>query len=228
MMEPLPQLNYLLIYRLIALARPHLNKHQRKRLDYVVDGRHSYYESHAKQQVAYRELSDANACAVILDMEIKNLKLKLEDALSAVEGEGNNDSNSKVAALRTRLDDLETQRVRNNEDVRVGTKLLELRTKMRQHVSAWFSDLKVIFLRDEVPWLVALGKKCYQHAMEQEGMLDSSPPVIVIVIVIAPPPELPTYKHKLTPSLPLPSFVFQQHASHPPLRCRLRACVCAS
>ena len=167
-MEPLPQLNYFLIYRLIALARPHLNKHHLKRLDYVVDGRRSYYESHAKFHEAYRDLSDAYACAQILDKKAKELKAKLEDALAAVDG------SSKVAAARTQLDAVQTQRMQNNEDMRVRLEVLEQRTKTRQHVAAWFSALKVVFLRDEVPWLVALGKQCYQHAMEQQGMLDRS------------------------------------------------------
>lgn len=160
--EPLPHINYFLLNRLVALARPHLTRHQLKRLDYVVDARRSFYESHAKHGAAYRDLLDADACAETLDQKFKELTSRLADAVSI-------DSNN-VPSIRKDISDVEKQQMNNNEDMRVRLLNLEEKTKTRQHVAAWFSELKVVFLRDEMPWLVALGKQCYQWAMAQQGM----------------------------------------------------------
>ena len=61
-----------------------------------------------------------------------------------------------------------SQRQSNNEDLRVRLEALRARTARRQYAAAWFSELKVLFLRDEMPWLVELGRQSYRWAMEQE------------------------------------------------------------
>ncbi|KAL9067606.1 MAG: hypothetical protein Q9161_006795 [Pseudevernia consocians] len=157
--EPLPKLDYLLIYQLVAIARPHLNKHQLKSIEYMVDARGSFYVGHHKCQVAYRDLLDAYACAEILDRKVEELRRRLEHALTA-EGNG-------TATVRQHLCAIEIQRRSNNEDMRICLARLRAKTKNRQKIAALFSNLKFVFLKNEMPWLVALGKQRYDWAMRQ-------------------------------------------------------------
>ncbi|CAF9919312.1 MAG: hypothetical protein ALECFALPRED_001120 [Alectoria fallacina] len=157
--EPLPPLDYFLINQLIALARPHLTKRELKRMDYMADARRSFYECHHKIQVAYRGLLDAYACAEILDAQFEHLRCQLADNIA--------DNGAGVAGTHQQLCAIGIQRRRNNEDMRVRLEILRARTRNRQHVAAWYSDLKMLFLRDEMPWLVALGKQTYDWVVRQ-------------------------------------------------------------
>lgn len=169
--EPLPHINYFLVNHLIRLARPHITKHQLKRVEYVVDARRSFYEGHAKFQVAYRDLLDAYACAQTLEKKDEELKKRLADTLAANDGSNQtatNTTTTTVALLRNHIAAVELQRRNNNDDMRIRLDALNVRTKSRQHVAAWFSELKLVFLRDEMPRLVALTKQLYQVAMSQQ------------------------------------------------------------
>ena len=142
-------------------------------MDYLVDARRSFYEGHAKHQVAYRELLDADACATILDKKFEELNQQLADALVLANDENNDNENENnettaVANLRKHISVIETQRQINYKDLRIRLDALNAKTKTRQHVSAWFSELKVVFVRDEMPWLVAMTKQCYAWAMAQK------------------------------------------------------------
>ena len=159
--EPLPHLDYYLINQLIALARPHLTKRDLKRMDYVADARRSFYQGHHKFQDAHRALIDAHACAEILDGRFEDLRRQFTDTLA---NEG-----IRAATLRRQLCALEIQRRSNNEDLRICLEQLRAKTERRQHTAAWFSNLKYVFLRDEMPWLTALGKQCYDRAMGQQS-----------------------------------------------------------
>ncbi|CAD6566838.1 MAG: hypothetical protein ASARMPREDX12_008843 [Alectoria sarmentosa] len=161
--EPLPPLDYFLINQLIALARPHLTARELKRMDYMADARRSFYECHHKFQVAYRGLLDAYACAQILDAEFEHLRRQLADNIIA------DDHGAGVAGTHRQLGAIGVQRRQNNEDLRLGLENLGARTRNRQHVAAWYSDLKMLFLRDEMPWLVALGKQTYEWAVGQRS-----------------------------------------------------------
>lgn len=165
--EPLPNLDYFLIYQLVTIARPHLNKHQLKSIEYMVDARKSFYEGHHKCQVAYRDLLDAYACAEILDKKVEELRRQLAHTLTT-EGNG-------TATIRQHLCAIEIQRRSNNEDMRICIERLRAKTKNRQNVAVLFSDLKVVFLKNEMPWLVALGKQRYDWAMRQRKERGSLP-----------------------------------------------------
>lgn len=163
--EPLPQLDYYLINQLVTLARPHLNKHQLKRIEYMVDSRRSFYESHHKFQVAYRDLADAYACAETLDAKVEALRRQLADALVATAA-GNN---GLADDIQRQLLAIDIQRQGNNEEVRACLERLQAKTKNRQSVAVLFSDLKVVFVKNEMPWLIAFGKQAYAAAMRQRG-----------------------------------------------------------
>ncbi|KAF6230441.1 hypothetical protein HO133_004784 [Letharia lupina] len=165
--EPLPRLDYFLLNRLITLARPYLTKRQLKRMDYMADGRRSFYEAHHKSQVAYRDLLDAYACAETLDRTSEALRRQLAHTLAGDDDNNNNDATA--ATLRHRLVTLETQRRATNEDMRLRLHVLRAKAKNRHHVAAWYSDLKVVFLRDEMPWLAALGRRSYDRAAGRRG-----------------------------------------------------------
>ncbi|CAF9936581.1 hypothetical protein IMSHALPRED_010819 [Imshaugia aleurites] len=162
--EPLPHLNYFLINQLIRLARPLLQKRRLKRFDYVADARKQFYTGHFKFLLAYRDLLDASACAALLDREAETLSRLLADALA--------DARDKVpvASTRERLRTVEMQRRRNNEDMRVRLARLDAKAKRRRYAAAWYSDLKVVFLRDEVPWLIAVGRQRHEEAVARRGM----------------------------------------------------------
>lgn len=120
---------------------------------------------HHKFQVAYRDLLDAYACAEILDKKFAGLSRQLADTLTS-------ESNGvAVATIRRQLCTIEIQRRSNNEDMRICLDTLRVRTKNRQYIAAWYSNLKVLFLKDEMPGLMALGKQSYDWAMRQRGML---------------------------------------------------------
>ncbi|KAM0801492.1 hypothetical protein BDR22DRAFT_174462 [Usnea florida] len=159
--EPLPHLDYYLINQLISLARPHLTKHDLKRMEYLADARRSFYVGHAKFQEAYRNLQDADACGDILDNKFEELKRELADALAKESSDA-----ADVARIRKQLHATELQRRTNNESMRTRLETLQTRAKARQDTTAWFSNLKVVFLKDELPGLVALGKKSYEWAMQ--------------------------------------------------------------
>lgn len=160
--EPLPHLDYYLLNQLVALARPHLNKHQLKRLEYTVDARRSFYEAHQKFQIAYRDLLDAYVCAELLDKKCEALKRQLADTLAVAASDG-----TAASSIRRQLSAIDIQRRSNNEDMRVCLQYTWARTKKRDHVALWYSNLKVLFLRDEMPLLLALGKQSYERAVRQ-------------------------------------------------------------
>ena len=154
-------------------------------MDYVVDARRGFYEAHLKFQIAYRDLLDAYVCAETLDKKVEELRSQLADSLAVLARQENksdkNDVESTAATvaaaaaqlLRNQIDTIQSQRRSNNEDMRVRLHTLRSRTQTRQNVSAWFSELKVLFLRDEMPWLVELAKQSYKWAMEQEQLQQS-------------------------------------------------------
>lgn len=159
--EPLPHINYLLLNNLIALAKPHLSARRLKRMDYLVDARRGFYDSHVKFAIAYRDLSDTTAAGDLLDKKADELKKRLADA------QGQHDE-ATAATVKRELDAVQAQRMANNEEMRIRLQALNERTRCRQHTAAWFSEFKTVFLRDEMPWLVELGKESYRSAMEQQ------------------------------------------------------------
>lgn len=167
-----PHLDYFLLNQLINLVHPHLTKHQFKRIEYIIDARRSFYEGHEKFQIAYRDLLDAYAYAEMLDGEVERLRCLLKDTITATAAAaaatGNDDDG--VATLQKRLDALEIQRRSNKEDMRTRLERLQTRTKLRSHISLWYSDLKFVFVRDEMPWLIELAKQKCGGAIEREGI----------------------------------------------------------
>lgn len=171
--EPLPQLDYFLINQLITLARPHLNKHELKRMDYMVDARRSFYEGHHKFQAAYRDLLDAYACAEILDKKSEELRRHLVankgNAVASTQQQQQQQLLLQQLQHQKRLHAIEIQCRSNNDNMRLCLHHLRAKTKTRQDVAAWYSHLKMVFLEKEMPWLTALGKQCYDWAKRQRS-----------------------------------------------------------
>ena len=106
----------------------------------------------------------------MLDGEVQRLSCLLEDTTTTATTAAAGNDDGGVAALQKRLCAIEIQRQSNEEDMRVRLEHLQTRTKLRSHISLWYSDLKVVFVRDEMPWLVELAKQKCGGAIEREGM----------------------------------------------------------
>ncbi|KAL2055812.1 hypothetical protein ABVK25_004056 [Lepraria finkii] len=65
--EPLPNLDYHLLYTLIQLARPYLFKRDLKRFEYLAGARKLYYQCHYKFPSAFRTLQDLSSQSDVLD-----------------------------------------------------------------------------------------------------------------------------------------------------------------
>lgn len=77
----------------------------------------------------------------------------------------------ETAMLKNRLEAVEAQRISNNVDLQARLERVRSKTKLRSLISFWYSDLKVVFVRDEMPWLVELGKRRCEWGREgDEGM----------------------------------------------------------
>ena len=195
--EPLPVINYLLMNHLISVARPYIQKRQLKRIEYLIDARRSFYEAHSKHQTAYRDLADAEACATILDKAIDEASTELAERLA----EDKDVESAYTKKRRQRIVDLKEQRVKNDVDLVVRMQEVERLNKTRQDVSLWFSNLKTIFLEDEMPWLTALAGELYEadqeREKEKEGMLSlffSSILSFILFLLLFPIPAFPICK----------------------------------
>ncbi|KAL6717371.1 hypothetical protein ACLMJK_005286 [Lecanora helva] len=164
--EPLPELDYHMLYVLINVLRPYLSKRDLKRFDYVAQTRKWYFVGLAKFQEAYRELEDANAYAKILDKQFDELAQEYSKTISSSPNESTSpdpDIEQHVITLNRKMATIELARRKNNQDLQRLLSVVDRRTKARDHSTAFFSDLKRKFSQREVPALMEMGKHFYAH-----------------------------------------------------------------
>ena len=143
--EPLPVIDYHLLSILLHLCRPNLTMRELKRFDYLADARGFYYRAHHDFEYIYRGLQDVYACGIILDKEKQKLELL-------------------GAAKAKELDWNQTARIRNLEEKEQVLQNLEERRKSRERCTAWFSNMKLDFLKIDMPRLLYVGKHVFQSA----------------------------------------------------------------
>lgn len=164
--EPLPKFHYHLLYMLIKLARPHLEKRDFKRYDYLADARKTYYLGHSKFQVAYGELQDAAAYNKTLNALFDKLAAKATalDQTEAFEDAASESKNeSERLALQAEMASVEINRRKNHEVLRQLLLEVDMRAKARDNATRWFSSLKWKFLQTEIPVLVDIAKQAYAY-----------------------------------------------------------------
>lgn len=149
--EPLPHIDYHLVYTLIALAG-RLDKRELKTFDYLIDARNSYYKSHRNFRDAFNCLQDTRAYGLLLERE--NVKLAKLGSTAAKELESNE------IALR-----------KNYQDLCRWLNEVESRRKDREQITTWFSKMKYVFFSTQMARLIYVGKKAFQRAMTLQGKL---------------------------------------------------------
>lgn len=147
--EPLPHIDYHLVYTLISLAG-WFDKRQLKPFDYLIDARTDYYRSHAYFRDAFVCLLDTRAYGIMLERE--NTRLANLGSTAAKELESN-----------------EMAQRKNNRDLCYCIREVLDRRKKREETTAMFSKMKYIFINTQMTQLIYIGKKAYQRAMELQG-----------------------------------------------------------
>lgn len=173
--EPLPEIDYHLLFTLISLARPYLNKRDLKRYDYLADARRTYYLGHEKFQRAFTELQVAAAYSEQLEQRY--------DALGIIASVLVGEPTAAKEKRKRELADIETKRMENNEELRQCLNKLEERRKARDDATTWFSKLKYDFLQGEIPALVEITRQVYAWEQKKGGML---PPISYVQMGLKP------------------------------------------
>lgn len=163
--EPLPHIDYNLLYNLISLRRGAGDRREWKRYDYLVQARKAYYRIHGEFQMAFHAFQDAHAYDIILNRE----KAKLE-----VLG----------TATAKQLEHNETERQKNLHDLKYRYKKMTMARKRRDEITFEFSKMKMVFVKTEMPWLLQYAKNAYAHVMNIQGMSYATPPPLIILIII--------------------------------------------
>lgn len=149
--EPLPHVDYHLIYVLLNLCYGgKMNKREVKRYDYLIDARKHYYRSHYLFMLAFSNLQDAHAYGLQLDHE----KTKLEES-----GSGTAED----------LETIATAMQSNYMDLNYCLGELVERRRRRLHVTTWFSSMKYDFIRSEMSRLTFVGKQAYLRNKQLQG-----------------------------------------------------------
>ncbi|MCJ1480775.1 hypothetical protein MMC06_000930 [Schaereria dolodes] len=139
----------------LIFVNPTLNKHDKKRFDYIIDARKLYFDTHNQFQAAYRSLQDLYAHSVTLD------KQKAEYESQGLMDLENMRYNERARALTLR------------EMRSLLPEMMKLHRK-RTDVAIYFSDMKLKFLQTDVPRLVYIGRKVYQRAMGLDRTLTTN------------------------------------------------------
>lgn len=144
--EPLPLIDYHLLFILLNYCRPNLTSRELKRFDYLADARGFYYRAHFDFEYYYRGLQDVYTRGIILGMEKQ--KLELSGASNSRELEWN-----------------QAARIENLQEQEKALEDLETRRKNREQCTAWFSHMKVEFLKSEMPRLIYVGKHLFHNSL---------------------------------------------------------------
>ena len=92
-------------------------------------------------------------------------------AVAVDDDDDDDDDDDGAATLRKRIEAVEAQRNANDVDLQARLERVRSRTRLRSLISFWYSDLKVVFVRDEMPWLIELGKRnCEWGRRGDEGV----------------------------------------------------------
>ena len=176
--EPLPFLDYHLLYTLISLARPYLDGRDIKRFDYLIQARRWYFTGHVKSQAAFIELQSASAYEEILAARSDKVAQALQQGRSSSANDAcpTPDCKQQLDKSERELADIETARRKNNEDLRRLLLVVENRAKARDHATTWLSSLKWKFLQTEVPTLVNIAKQIHAQRMAKQGMMRNPSP----------------------------------------------------
>lgn len=150
--EPLPHIDYHLVYTLIALAGQR-DKRQLKPFDYLIDARKWYYSSHSYFRAAFVCHQDTRAYGQLLEEKIM--------ALSRL---------GSAAGKELEINQIALQR--NYRALARCLNEVESRLKRREQITTWFSNMKYCFLETQMPRLIYIGKKAYLRAMQIKGKIN--------------------------------------------------------
>lgn len=148
--EPLPYLDYHLVFILLCIYRSANNKREIKRYDYLIEARKYYYRAHYHVMVAFHRLQDAYSYSQQLERE----KMKLKRS-----------GFSKLGDLKT----IEATIQRNYIDVAFRLHEVDEHRKRRIEITNSFSTMKHDFLESEMPRLNYIGKQAYHRYLETQG-----------------------------------------------------------
>lgn len=161
--EPLPYIDYHLVYTLIALAGRY-DKRALKPFDYLIDARKCYYRSHSYFQVAFVCFQDTRAYGLQLEREhMRLVKLGISAAKDL--------ENNKIALEDNKIA-LENNKIALGRNYRALYRCLaevDIRRDKRERTTKWFSKMKYLFLHTQMSRLIYIGKKAYQRAMAIKG-----------------------------------------------------------
>lgn len=170
--EPLPHIDYNLLFLLIRLVHAQLDNHGKKRYDYLIEARRYYYIGHAKFQEAFRELQDANAYGIILQKQAEQI-----DPIQATGAE-----NKTTTTAAPQITPLERARRANNEELRHLLLTVRHCAQARDHATSWLSSLKWEFLQVEMPPLIRYAEDLHAHFVGGgKGMFSSSSSTSLLV-----------------------------------------------
>ncbi len=153
--EPPPCIDYHLIYAIINVCRSSFDKREVKCFDYLIDARKFYYKSHLFFQTAFHGLQDVQAYGVVLEQERARLEQSGSECAKELE-------KNKIATRK------------NNDDLFCAYMEVIKRRESIDRVAVWFRDAKRVFLREELPKLIFLGKHVYRKVMLVHGRISDS------------------------------------------------------
>ena len=165
--EPLPDLDYHLLYLLIHLTRPHQSDPRAlKRYDYLADAREAYYNGITKFHSAYNGLHDANAYGNALDQEFAVVSQDLKEVESSMTS---HEWDKTLDGLRKNLARIEIARRKNNEAMRDLLLDLEEKGRKRDYATSYLSSLKWSFVKTQLPELIEMGRQVYELEVRKHG-----------------------------------------------------------
>lgn len=170
--EPLPQLDYHLVYNLINLRHGKTDRRELKRYDYLTQSRRFYYNAYYNFQTAYWALQDAYSHRVLLDRE----KINLEKV-----------SVSKQKKLCHNKNSIQ----KNDCDLLHCLWHVNDRKQRLERAAVSLGEMKRDFVQSEMPLLIESGKIAYRKAMIQQQGIKSPPPFTVAPLLTNPPISIP-------------------------------------
>lgn len=148
--EPLPELDYDLIYSLLSLRRAQGYTRELACCDLLVKSRKLYYKIQRDFQGVFYALQDSYSHSMLLDQE--NERLKKAGPVKA-----------------SQLLYNENERQRNSQTLRHYLEKFDYLHKKRETATRNFSQMKVNFVKYEMPQLIAIGKAAYSQATNCQG-----------------------------------------------------------
>lgn len=148
--EPLPELDYDLIYNLLSLRRAQGYTRELTCCDLLVKSRKLYYKIQRDFQGVFYALQDSYSHSTLLDQE--NERLKKAGPIKA-----------------SQLLYNENERQRNSQTLRHYLEKFDHLHNKRETTTKHFSRMKVNFIKYDMPQLIAIGKAAYSQATNCQG-----------------------------------------------------------